>query len=133
MPFVYLISAVGTEYVKVGRSMSFPAKRVADMQTANPHELRLLAWTEGAYEYEEERLHSKYQLFRVRGEWFIFSWSLLEEFDQVVGRVATCQSCQDRFIAARPSQIFCSRACTLEAEMRNPPRFTPTRFGAPFT
>jgi len=125
MPYVYLISAVGTEYVKVGRSQSFPSKRVQDMQTANPHELRLLAWTEGAYEYEELRLHQKYATFRVRGEWFVFSWSLLEEFDSVIGRVATCGSCQDRFIAARQSQIFCSRACALHAELTRAPAFAP--------
>ena len=66
--YVYVIEAVDTGLVKIGVSDS-PEKRINDLQTASPNELRLLGYCLGSYAIEQA-LHLVLHEYRVRGEWF---------------------------------------------------------------
>jgi len=65
---VYLISAHGTEYVKIGESNK-PARRMADLQAGTFHELRLLRTWEGKRGVEHW-LHTRYADRHVIHEWY---------------------------------------------------------------
>ena len=131
MPYVYLIGAMGTGYAKIGRSQSHPRNRVRDMQTANPHELKLLAYTQlDDPEWAEWRLHDKYKYRCVLGEWFTFGWDLVEEF-VTHQDVRLCPGCGVFFFQNRVTQETCSRACARRVDSRAPD-FVPLDFGRPF-
>jgi hypothetical protein len=65
---VYFIEAVGTDMVKIGYTCN-TKDRLKKLQTASPHELRLVASCKASF-LEEQRLHSRFAHCRVRGEWF---------------------------------------------------------------
>ncbi len=73
--FVYFVTQSWDDYqcpdpspVKIGFA-SDPIARVADLQTANPHELCISAIISGG-RHMERRLHGKWRPYRLRGEWF---------------------------------------------------------------
>lgn len=66
--FVYWILA--GEFVKIGFSQK-PYARIADLQTANGHQLRLLLTVPGTHA-DEQAAHAKFNRKRVAGEWFTF-------------------------------------------------------------
>lgn len=66
---VYVISATGTEFVKIGIGRN-PVSRMRELQTGQPMLLVLLAaadWPNSA----ERRIHRVLHSSRVRGEWFL--------------------------------------------------------------
>ena len=64
---VYFIRQKGTNLVKIGRTLSDPIKRMAALQTANPHDLELLAISDDA---PEAYYHGLFRSKSVRGEWY---------------------------------------------------------------
>jgi len=62
----YLIEAEGSHLVKIGIA-SDPVRRLRELQTGQPMELRLLWSIAGDYEHD---LHVHFAAHRVRGEWF---------------------------------------------------------------
>lgn len=70
---VYFIQAA--DKVKIGFTRDVAA-RLAQLQTANGVELRLLAVIENAPRALEQRLHRHFAPIRTQGEWFRFTGSL---------------------------------------------------------
>lgn len=67
---IYFISN-GQGAVKIGRTGSSLASRLASCQTGSPHELYVVAAIEdGDFEKTERRLHKQYRHVHLRGEWF---------------------------------------------------------------
>lgn len=69
---VYFIREQPEEYIKVGVSRN-PPTRVRNLQTGNPRPLELLGWiqTDGDQDFQlAGMLHSRFEQFRVSGEWF---------------------------------------------------------------
>jgi hypothetical protein len=64
----YVIEAVGTGTVKIGKSTNVGA-RMATLQTSTPSELRLVAVLKGDI---ENNLHRRFAAHRLNGEWFRF-------------------------------------------------------------
>lgn len=75
--WIYFAQVGADGPIKIGVSGN-PWSRVAEMQTACPWELRLLAWRPGEAP-DERALHQKLAQFRMRGEWFEPSTEVLEE------------------------------------------------------
>jgi hypothetical protein len=65
---VYFIEAIGVEMIKVGFTRDLP-KRLADLKTALPIDLRVLTTMPGDRE-TEARIQAALAEHRVRGEWF---------------------------------------------------------------
>lgn len=66
--YLYFIEAVGTGYIKIGRSAD-PDRRLAQLATGSPNELRIIGRLGGGAEVERQ-LHERFELLRDRGEWF---------------------------------------------------------------
>jgi hypothetical protein len=66
--FVYVIHAMGTNRIKIGHSAD-PEKRLAQLQTGSPHELKLLGQWPGTIEVEQ-LVHKRLAEYRCGGEWF---------------------------------------------------------------
>jgi hypothetical protein len=71
--YVYAIGDGGGA-VKIGKSVGHPRERLADLQTANPRPLTLLAWTQHLTERQAHRLFWRWHL---RGEWFALDAGLV--------------------------------------------------------
>lgn len=70
---VYFIRAMSTDFVKIGRARD-PQQRLANLQTASPHELVLVATeADDSDSYRETRLHRAFAKQRIRGEWFRYT------------------------------------------------------------
>ena len=82
--WVYLIAAHGTGKIKIGYSAKTPDGRLRTLQTANPHELRLLMLIRGSRR-DEPRYHQMFDHIRVRGEWFKDTPELREYFGEMLG------------------------------------------------
>lgn len=67
--FIYFIR--DAEFVKIGFSDD-PNKRLAALQTANPRRLEILGVFPGGEE-DEKRLHSAFEQFHIRNEWFFYA------------------------------------------------------------
>ena len=66
--FVYVVEdGLG---IKIGYTAGPPARRVADLQTANPRLISHIATISGATEIVESHLHNEFAASNVRGEWF---------------------------------------------------------------
>ena len=72
---VYLISAVGTEFVKIGTSNN-PRHRMSDLQAATFHELRLLRTWDGDRSVELW-LQQRYADRHERHEWYRFCQEMM--------------------------------------------------------
>lgn len=60
----------GCSLIKVGVAKDI-GRRKRDLQTGNPHELRLLGWIVSDDDFQLERdLHQHFEHLRGRGEWF---------------------------------------------------------------
>lgn len=73
MSYVYLIEATESRRLKIGVARD-PLKRLATLQTGCP-ELLALRHTRrfeslAAAKQAERRLHKRFELFHIRGEWF---------------------------------------------------------------
>lgn len=79
--FVYFIQCAPFGPVKIGSSAN-PANRIRDIQTASPHELRLLCVAVGS-ERDEKALHAVFAQERIRGEWFRPSERLMNEIERI--------------------------------------------------
>lgn len=69
MSYVYFIAAKATNSVKIGFTALNPDRRLRAMQTGNADELTLLGWYDGTID-DEQRWHSRFAEYRIRGEWF---------------------------------------------------------------
>jgi Meiotically up-regulated gene 113 len=67
-PSLYFLQEGDRGPIKIGVTSSISA-RIALLQTANPHRLRLLGVCEGSIE-KEAALHQQFKHLRIRGEWF---------------------------------------------------------------
>lgn len=76
--FVYFIADDYAHAVKIGRSSS-PAWRLHQLQTANPHPLRMLGYFEESDTLSEAILHERFSDHHVRGEWFRYT-QVLRDF-----------------------------------------------------
>lgn len=95
---VYIIKCGDFPYYKIGSTASAPLARLAALQTAVPFRLELIAWAEVSDILEAEaKLHARYDLQRIRGEWFYFNakrlatvledYLVLDEIEWAVGEV----------------------------------------------
>src|SRR5262245_38436826 len=66
--YVYVIHAAGTNRIKLGVSEQ-PLKRLRELQTGSPYQLRLIAQWPGN-RLLETTLHERLGAYRVSGEWF---------------------------------------------------------------
>lgn len=81
--WVYLIEAVGTGTLKIGYSAQYPGKRLGNLQTANPHDLRLVGFLTGTRR-DEQRYHAMFSHLHIRGEWFYATDEIREYFGEMV-------------------------------------------------
>jgi hypothetical protein len=81
---VYFIQAVGTPFIKIGRSQQRSIKkRLAGMETGCPHNLQA-KW-----------LHKRFRKMRVRGEWFTVTE---EEIDRAMAKASPLLSHYPSFL-----------------------------------
>lgn len=66
--FLYFIEAVGTGFIKIGRS-SNPELRLKQLSTGSPNDLVIIGAISGGSKVESE-LHRQFSFLRERGEWF---------------------------------------------------------------
>ena len=69
---IYFIEMEGLNLVKIGFTERDPHDRVRELQTANPHKLKLLFTMEGTLNYESY-LHNMFSHLRTQGEWFRYT------------------------------------------------------------
>ncbi len=62
----YFIMESSTKLIKIGKSKD-PERRIKDLQTSNPKELKLILEIEGDYEKE---FHNIFSGKRISGEWY---------------------------------------------------------------
>lgn len=70
---IYFIEAVGTPYVKIGRTRTSVKSRMSALATGCPYPLqvvRLIAINQKRESKIEKQLHRKFKKFRSQGEWF---------------------------------------------------------------
>jgi hypothetical protein len=65
----YIYAAWDGQAIKIGRTEGTPEERLAQLQTGNPGELRLLAYRYGD-EATERLIHQVLKGSHLRGEWF---------------------------------------------------------------
>jgi hypothetical protein len=66
---VYFIEAIGVDLLKIGHTDRDVETRLRELQTGNPHTLRIAAMMQGDTATERS-LHEQYKHLRVNGEWF---------------------------------------------------------------
>ena len=88
---VYLIQEGDTNLFKIGFSKT-PLKRLAGLQTGNPHELRIVKTWPGT-RFIETRFHSELEEIRGKGEWF-----KIEDVDSVLSAIEAATSCFAPFV-----------------------------------
>lgn len=68
---VYLIKQKASDFYKVGFTSKPVPKRLAELQTGNPHELILVSWWNVTDARRvEKHIHEFLSAYHVRGEWF---------------------------------------------------------------
>lgn len=68
---IYIIQAGEIDGpVKIGWTTNNPFARMAELQTGNPHRLRLIAFLEGCHPDNERLFHRLLEADRMVGEWF---------------------------------------------------------------
>jgi len=65
----YVYIAQSGDYCKIGFTSHSPADRISQLQTGNPHPVKLVGMIPGTMR-DEERLHAEFADKQVRGEWF---------------------------------------------------------------
>jgi hypothetical protein len=81
---VYFIQA-GDGPIKIGVATN-PKRRLAVLQTANPHPLKLLA-TKAGGAWREIEYHSRFAAHRLQGEWFSPHPDILAEIAEPTGEL----------------------------------------------
>ncbi len=76
MGAVFIYFAADGELIKIGRTKN-AARRIATLATGNPRCVTLLGTMKGTDD-TERMLHHSFRVWRVRGEWFERSQSLLD-------------------------------------------------------
>ena len=66
--YLYIMQSSGNGHLKIGRAKD-PKARVAQLQTGNSEEIKLIASYEG-WGWRESDLHVKLGSYRLKGEWF---------------------------------------------------------------
>jgi DNA-binding Xre family transcriptional regulator len=71
--YIYAIGAVGTPYVKIGRTGTSPATRLKELQTGHHSLLHILASVpvQAGIDHIEKALHQILAAHRQHGEWFV--------------------------------------------------------------
>lgn len=77
---IYFAQDTVSEAIKIGYSAK-PAKRLAGLQTANPHKLVMLGMIKGKAD-DEAALHSQFASHRLHGEWF--NGTILESVLEII-------------------------------------------------
>lgn len=84
---VYVISAVGTPFVKIGFTSGAASSRMKQIGTCCPHELEVVHEYSTGTEAMERALHDLFGSYRVRNEWFkrtpVFDSALSSVFDRM--------------------------------------------------
>ena len=82
MGYVYLLGDSGQKNLyKIGVTKGKIEKRIKQLQTGNSNEIYLVNFFETKYPFYMERiLHSKYQLSKVKNEWFFLSDKDVNDF-----------------------------------------------------
>jgi hypothetical protein len=80
--YVYVIDAVGSGRVKIGRTAT-PLARLETLDTASPYDLKILRQikTPDAAELENQ-LHTRYAQYKVRREWYALPLDVLDQLLQ---------------------------------------------------
>lgn len=85
--FVYLVKASATSFYKIGKSRK-PYKRLSALQVGSPLELIIC---ERVFSLDcvqlESSLHSYYEAYWLRGEWFDLADECVKEFLQVANDI----------------------------------------------
>jgi len=68
-PRVYFIQSIIGGPIKIGYTTEEVRRRLAALQTGNPHKLKILAWIHSPRTREAE-LHAQFAHARLEGEWF---------------------------------------------------------------
>ena len=76
--FIYLIEAGDNQFLKIGFTKN-PGKRLSTLQSGNPLTLCIVSLVKGDKQLEA-RLHKKFAKGKVRGEWFLYSVAIVNEF-----------------------------------------------------
>lgn len=66
---IYFVQCGQDGPIKIGFTAGDPGKRMKSMQCNTPHELKLMGTKRGGLK-DERRLHIKFALHHIRGEWF---------------------------------------------------------------
>lgn len=82
---LYFIQVGDAGPIKIGRGKN-PRKRLAALQTGNPHRLRIVATTPDGF--TEQWWHGKFSHLRMEGEWFEPADELINAIQRHVGSVA---------------------------------------------
>ncbi len=78
--YVYIIS--DGDYYKIGKTNSFPSRRLKEISSCQPRDYKLVAFYFTSEISEvEKRLHNKFCKFKVKGEWFKFDHIRSQFFD----------------------------------------------------
>ncbi len=75
---IYLIKCAKTDTCKIGYT-SNPENRLIQLQTGNPFPLELISTIEGGLT-EEKQIHSKFEPYRLKGEWFQYTTEIKDYF-----------------------------------------------------
>ncbi len=71
LPYVYIIRAGRTRRLKIGITRKTPLERMKELQTGNPHQLRVVyARQTATCAAAEKRIHRRLASYRKEGEWF---------------------------------------------------------------
>lgn len=73
---IYFIGNTDEGFVKIGYSLNDTEGRLNALQSANPHELSVLAIIDKSSHQGESMLHKRFAQYRIRGEWFRLSGEL---------------------------------------------------------
>jgi hypothetical protein len=79
----YFILCGETGFVKIGKSNRV-GKRLASLQTANPHKLDLILCLPDVCGFTEEHLHQRFAKHRTQGEWFSYVDDLVDFVEEKV-------------------------------------------------
>ncbi len=68
---LYVINGLGTTLYKIGYSAANPERRLNELQTGSPYDLKLILLTDGERE-DEAKIHNWMEKkgWRIKGEWF---------------------------------------------------------------
>lgn len=87
---IYFIEAVGTPFVKIGRTRHSAKSRLSSLRTGCPYPLRIIRMLAVNLKREsqlEKQLHRKFKKYRAEGEWFALTEEQIIEAVHAIARV----------------------------------------------